>query len=158
MSDIIADSDGLMRALAAVLVADVAELDARGVVVWHHGQGDPTEDIEEGVGRCGGVALLITDDGGEETIGEGDAPILEHQIHMELYVDATQRGKMRPGMRYGGQIRDAVMRAVHCNPALRPYQHCMMDLRVVRFMKVSDPDYAVWRIVLARTFPLEVAE
>lgn len=153
----IPDSDSLLEAMAKILVEKIPELRDRNVITWHHGQGDPSEDISQATGRSSGVCVMLLDTGGEETAGEGNEPILEHELHAEIYIDSTKRGKMKPGQRYGGRIRDSIMRSLHLNAQLRPYQHCMFDLRVRGFQRIADPDYTVWRVRLARTFDLAVS-
>jgi hypothetical protein len=154
--DVLISSD-LVPELVGTLSADLppgASSDGN-VMVYHFGEDDPSTDIQRGINRCKGVHVMITDMGGSADPSDADAPILQPQLFVDLYINPSMRSrKVNPDNRLPGEIRDDLMRCLHRHADLRDYSHHFYDATVTRYEPVADPDYVAWRIILARTIYL----
>lgn len=149
------DTDDFLVAVRQALLDATAlpELVDANVVEWHHGESDPDEDIKAAAAKCGGVSVLIYDEGGDED--EPDSDLITAQAQVELYVDTTKRNRRKtPALRLGGAIRDDIMRTLHRHPALRNTA-AFADTRTRGYRVLADPEYAAWRITLTRKIYLQ---
>lgn len=148
------ETDAFLTAVRSALLAATAcpELTEANVRTWHHGDTDPAEDIEAAAAKCGGVAVLIYDLGGNETGQEAD--VIRAEAAVELYVAAARRPRRQPGIRLGGEIRDSIMRSLHRHADLRNTA-AFFDTRVSGYAPLADPEFAAWRITLSRSIYLD---
>jgi len=149
-------TDSFLDAVKTALLAsdDLAELSAGAVAVWHHGESDPDESIQDAISKCKGVACLIYDLGG--TAAGGDADVLTAEAAVELYVSTPKRSrKVTPSLRLGGEIRDSIMRCLHRHPDLRNTA-AYFDTRVQGYAPLADPEFTAWRITLTRSIYLSL--
>ncbi|MBK1884101.1 hypothetical protein JIN85_16900 [Luteolibacter pohnpeiensis] len=148
--------DEFLDKVRAVLIAPeteggVPELTDKNTMVFHHGESDPTEDIERGIRECKGVHVIILEDGGDNDPEDADAPVILTDLFIELFIDTTQRPRrVDSQLRLGGQIRDDIMQTLHMNQSLRNEQHAFYHTKVKGFRPIADPDYTAWRIRLQR--------
>lgn len=151
--------DDFLDALASLLADEddgVAEFTADNIVVWHHGEADPDEDIQRGMKKCRAVSLLIHDLGGETDPQAPSNPVISHEVALDLYVDPTKRNRRADStLRLAGAIRDDIMRKVYRAHSLRGTQHSFFDTRVLRWSPLDDPDYVAYRITVSRPISLE---
>lgn len=148
------ETDDFLIALRALLIDsdDIPELNEANVVAWHHGEGDPNEDIANAVAKGGGVSVLIYDLGGDEDGPDSD--VLNAEAAIELFVATAKRNRKKDAeLRLGGQIRDSIMRLVHRNSDLRNMT-AVFDARIRGYVPLDDPDFTAWRITVARAIYL----
>lgn len=146
------ETDEFLDAIRGVLIAGVDELTADGVAVWHHGETDPDDDVKSGIAKCKGVSVLIYDLGGD---AGADEDVLKSTAAVELYIDPTKRNRRTHSeLRLGSQIRNAIMRLLHRNRALRN-QSASFDCRCRSYTPLVDPDYVAWKITVSHTIYLE---
>jgi hypothetical protein len=144
----VAENDSFMDALRTYLIGQVEELAEAGVVVYHHGESDPDEDVKNGAAKCQGVSALIFELG-----GDADEDMIPEQYAVELYVDTTKRNRRKtPALRLAGAIRAEMLRAIHRTATLRDCGHALFDTRVVGWKPLEDPAYVACRITLERKF------
>lgn len=125
------------------------------VQVFHFGDADPFEDTQNAMNRSKGVHVLITDMGGSSDPNDGDAPIIQAEVAVELFIDPTLRNRRtNKALRRPSQIRDSIMQSLHLNPALRTANHNFYDAKIRGYQPVADPEFVVWRITLERTIYL----
>lgn len=149
------ETDSFLTAVRTVLLdaASLPELTLANMVVWHHGETDAAEDISSASAKCGGVAVIIYDLGGNETSPTSD--ILQADAVVELYIQTSKRPRSRAGVRLGGEIRDSIMRALHRAAPLRNTA-AFFDSRVTGYQPLADPEFTAWRITLSRSIYLEL--
>lgn len=144
--------DSFLDSIKTALIAGVPELLDAGVVVYHHGNSDPDEDIKSAVAKCSGVSALIYDLGGDSDPDDANAPVILAEAAIELYVDTTKRNRRKDAtLRTAGAIRDDIMSTLHLSATIQSYDHCQMEPRVSGYRPVADPDYTVYRITLRRS-------
>jgi hypothetical protein len=156
MSNTHLDTDDFLVAVRTILIGSelLPELEDANVVQWHHGETDPDEDIKTAIAKCGGVSVLIYDEGGDED--SPDADLIEAVAYVELYVDTTKRNRRKnTSLRLGGQIRDEIMRLLHRHADLRNTA-AFADTRCRGYRTLADPEFAAWRITLTRKIYLSL--
>ena len=145
--------DTFLDAIAAALIAGMAEFTAANVRVWDGGQA-PDDDIAAGCGKCHGVSALIYDLGGDCDPDDDDNPVILAEAAVELYIDPTKRPKKHTEMRIPGTLRDAAMTCLHLNPLLSPGEHSFYEAKIRGYKPVADPTYIVYRIRIRRVIEL----
>lgn len=153
--------DPFLDALREALIATeggVPELtgtpgqDDGNVQVFHLGNADPSDDIRSGMNRCKGVHVLIYDIGGDSEPDDANAPVINVDAVVELYVDPTKRDRRRdPSRRLPGEIRDDIMQTLHLNESILRDQHNFYDTTVRSYRPIADPEFVVYRITVRRS-------
>lgn len=146
------ETDAFLIAVSDALIAaaDLDELSAANITVWHHGENEPDEFIQASSRKSKGVSVIVYDLGGTAPDAEADTIVAEAVV--ELYVMTQKRRDAAD--RKGGAIRDSIMRALHRNSTLRN-NAAYHDTRVRGYEPLADPEFTAWRIYLSRSIYLD---